>query len=132
MAEHVQTEGPNMTALVGGIIQDAQQLIRQEITLARSELKQEWTKAKDSAVAMTIGGVVALVGVFHLSLGLVYLLHWVSGAPDAAAVPLWGWFLIVGGVVTIIGAALLYRGISKAGEIQVPPKQTADSLQEII
>ena len=60
MANNVQTDGPpNMAALVGGIITDAQQLIRQEITLARSELQQEWDKTKAAAVSLATGGVIA-------------------------------------------------------------------------
>jgi Putative Actinobacterial Holin-X, holin superfamily III len=133
MAENVHTEGPpNMAALVGGIINDAQQLIRQEITLARSELRHEWDKTKAAALNLATGGVIAFVGVFLLLFGLVHLLHWASGAVDPAAVPLWGWFLIVGGVLGFVGGALLFRGIQKAGEIQVPPPQTTDSLKEIL
>jgi hypothetical protein len=132
MPDNVQTEGPpNMAALVGGIIGDAQQLIRQEITLARSELQQEWNKIKTATVSMAAGGLVALVGVFLLAWGVVHLLHWASGQPDPATVPLWGWFLIVGAVFAAVGGGLLYRGVSKAGEVQVPP-QTVDSLKEIL
>src|SRR5580704_10483635 len=122
MAENVHTQHePNMSALVGGIITDAQQLIRQEITLARSELQQEWRKIKTAAMSLAAGGVVAFVGAFLLAFGLVYLFHWATGAVDQAAVPLWAWFLIVGAVITIIGGTLLFQGISKAGEVQVPP-----------
>ena len=133
MADNVQTQGPpNMAALVGGIISDAQQLIRQEIVLARSELRQEWDKTKAAATAFAAGSMVAFVAVFLLAFGLVHLLHWATGAGDPATVPLWGWFLIVGGVLACFAGALLFRGIHKAGEIQVPPPQTVDSLKEII
>ena len=133
MANDVLTNNDqNMSALVGGIITDAQRLIRQEITLARSELQQEWTKTKEAVGSLAAGGVIAFVGVFLLTFGLVHLLHWATGAVDTAVVPLWAWFLIVGAVVLFIGGSLLFLGISKAGEIKVPPPQTAESLREIL
>jgi hypothetical protein len=133
MANDVLTDrDQNMSSLVGGIIDDAQRLIRQEITLARSELQQEWAKTKDAVGSLAAGGLVAFLGVFLLAFGLVYLLHWATGGVDNAAVPLWAWFLIVGAVFTFIGGCLVYRGISEAKEIQVPPPQTTESLKEII
>jgi hypothetical protein len=134
MADRVQTESPpNMADLVGGIINDAQQLIRQEIQLARTELRQEWNKIKEAVIAMAAGGVVLFVAVFLLAFGVVHLLHWATGyTRDDAAVPLWGWFLIVGAVFALLGGGLLFRGVTKASEVQVPPPQTTDSLKEII
>jgi hypothetical protein len=133
MANEVLTNrDQNMSTLVGGIINDAQRLIRQEITLARSELQQEWAKTKDAVGSLAAGALVAFLGVFLLAFGLVHLLHWATGGVDQAVVPLWAWFLIVGAVFTFIGGSLVYRGISKAGEIQVPPPQTAESLREMM
>ncbi len=122
----------NMSTLVGGIIDDAQRLIRQEITLAKSELHQEWAKTKEAVGELAGGALVALLGVVLLAFGLVYLLHWATGGVDTAAVPLWAWFLIVGAVLSFIGGSLVYLGVSKSREIQVPPPQTAESLKEII
>jgi hypothetical protein len=133
MADHVQTEAPpNMAALVGGIISDAQQLIRQEITLARTELQQEWNKIKNGTEALAAGGVVAFVALLLLLFGLVHLLHWATGGTDTASVPLWAWFLIVGAVFGVVGGVLLFQGISKVSEVQVPPPQTTESIKEII
>ena len=133
MANDVLTNrDQNVSTLVGGIIEDAQRLIRQEITLARSELQQEWVKTKEAVGAIAAGGLVAFVAVFLLAFGLVYLLHWATGGVDTAAVPLWTWFLIVGAVLAFIGGSLIYFGISKAHEVHIPPPQTTQSLKEII
>jgi len=133
MPNNVQTRpGPNLSGLVGDIIKDAQLLIRQEIMLARSELLQEGAKIKMAVLSLAAGGVVVLVGALLLAFGLVHLLHWAAGAIDLAVVPLWAWFLIVGGIVALSGGALLFRGAQKAREVQVPPPQTMDSLKEIL
>lgn len=133
MANDVLTNrDQNVSTLVSGIVEDAQRLIRQEITLARSELRQEWTKTKEAVGSIAAGALVAFVAVFLLAFGVVHLLHWATGGIDPAAVPLWAWFLIVGAVFAFIGGSLIYMGISKAREIQVPPPQTTQSLKEII
>jgi hypothetical protein len=36
--------------LVGGIVDDVQRLVRQEVQLATQEMKQEWHKTKSAAV----------------------------------------------------------------------------------
>jgi len=132
MANDVLTNrDQNVSTLVSGIIEDAQRLIRQEITLARTELQQEWTKTKEAVGSIAAGALVAFVGVFLLAFGVVHLLHWASGGVDPAAVPLWAWFLIVGAVFAFIGGSLVYLGISKASQIQVAP-QTTQSLKEIL
>jgi hypothetical protein len=133
MANDVLTDrDQNVSTLVSGIIEDAQRLIRQEITLARSELQQEWVKTKEAVGAIAAGGLVAFLGVFLLAFGLVHLLHWATGTVDTAAVPLWAWFLIVGAVFAFLGGSLIYFGISKGREIQVLPPQTTQSLKEIL
>ena len=65
---------------------------------------------------------------------LVHLVHWLGmRQPDPnVAVPLWACYGIVGFLFAAVGGAVLYRGASKASEIQVPPKQTVESLKEIL
>ncbi len=114
---------PSMTGLVSGIVSDLQQLIRQEVQLARTEVKQEWDKAKSAASAMAIGAALLLLGVFILCFFLVYLIN-------LAGVPLWGSFGIVGGGLTILGLLLLGMGYARASRVHVVPPQTAETLRE--
>src|SRR5262249_49963214 len=120
MAENAKTEGPpNMAALVGGIITDAQKLIRHQSTPAPTEGPTEWTKMKTAALAMAAGGVIALVGALLLAFMLVHLLQWATpreGYLEPSTLPLWVCYLIVGGVFALIGGGLLFRGISRANE----------------
>ena len=52
MADSTGSESPpSLTALVGGIVNDLQQLIRQELQLARTEVKQEVDKVRTAAVS---------------------------------------------------------------------------------
>jgi len=113
-----------MASLVTGIIDDAQKLIRQEIELARREISQEWDKAKTAAVSFAVGFLVALLSGVMLCLMFVYLLHELGG------LHLWLSYLIVGGVLGVIGGGLFLLGKSRADEVNVIPPQTAETLKE--
>ncbi len=114
---------PSMSSLVGGIINDAQQLIRQELTLARREMQDELTKAKTAAVSMAAGAGLAALGGVLFSLMFVHLLA-------LTPIPLWGCYAIVAGVVTAIGVGLLLAGRTKVSEVSVIPPQTAQTMKE--
>jgi hypothetical protein len=114
---------PSLSALVGGIVSDLQQLIHQEVQLARSEIKQEWDKARRAAGSMAAGAGLLLLGVFLLCFMCVYLIH-------LAGVPVWGAFGIVGGALAIIGLVLAGMGYALASRVNVIPPQTAETLRE--
>jgi hypothetical protein len=124
MPENVQSEAPSMASLVAGIITDAERLVRQEIALARREMQTELDKAKVASISLSIGAGLTMFGAIFLGLMVVFLLHEVGG------LPLWASFLIVGGVVVIVGAILLFAGIQEVRKISLVPPQTAETLQE--
>jgi hypothetical protein len=125
MPDHVQTESPpNVASLVGGIIEDAQRLVQQELRLARRELQTEWDKAKVAAMSILIGMAVCTLGGVFLGSMLVYLLH------ELAGLPLYASYGIVGVILAIIGGILFYGGRQKAGDVNVVPPQTAETMRE--
>jgi len=124
MPENVQSDAPSMASLVGGIISDATRLVRQEIALARREMQTEFDKAKVAAISLAAGAGLLMFGAIFLGLMVVFLLYEVGGLPE------WASFLIVGGVVAIAGAILLYAGIQQFRKVSLVPPQTAETLQE--
>ncbi len=124
MPENVQNEAPSMASLVGGIISDAQRLVRQEVALARREMQVELDKAKQASLALSIGLGCALLGAIHLTFMVVYLLF------EVAHIPLWADFLIVGGILAIVGGVLLAVAVGQLRTISLVPPQTAETLQE--
>jgi hypothetical protein len=123
-------DGPSMSSLVSGIITDAQQLIRDEVALARQEIKEELIKARTAAMSFAIGGVVAALGVVLLSFFLVHLLHWATGGTDTAGVPLWLCFLIFGVLFVGAGGALFAVAYSRVKSIHLVPRQTVETMKE--
>lgn len=130
MADQVQTTNSgtpaSVTPLVAGIIDDMQELIKQNLALFKVEVREDLRKTRDAAVSLGIGIGLAAVGGLLLTLMLVFLLEWLF-RPD---LPLWGCFAIVGGVFAGIGLALFLRGKNKLESFNPLPDETAQAVQE--
>lgn len=125
MADRIPADtSPSVASLLGGIANDLQTLIRQEVTLAKAEFVREWDKAKAAAGAMAIGAAVLALGGLFLCLTVVAVFREVVG------LPWWASFLIVGGVFTGLGAVLFFTGRNKAAQVHVVPPQTAETMRE--
>jgi hypothetical protein len=118
-----QPAAPSLMALLGGILNDAKDLLVQQLTLARLEGQDELRQIKTAALLLGIGIAVSTVGGMLLSLMLVHMLVAYTD------VPLWGCYGIVGSVVAVLGGVLLAAGTHKAEEIDVLP-QTVETMKE--
>jgi uncharacterized membrane protein len=115
---------PSFVSLVGGIANDAQELLLQEMALTKLEVQYELRKAKTAAIALGIGiGTIATGGI-SLMLMLVHVLAVFT------AVPLWGCYGMVGSVLVVLGGVLLAAGETKAEELDVVPQQTVERIKE--
>ena len=125
---------PSVTELVRGIVDDAQELIKQQVALVRAEIKQDMRRTKEAVTSLAAGGVVAFLGVVLLCFLLVHLIHWLTlpagQQVDPASVPLWGCFGIVGGVLTLVGGVLIYLGIQRFNSFNPLPNESAQALEE--
>jgi len=115
----------SVTALVTGIVNDAQELIRQQFALLRAEVREDFRKTREAALVMAAGGAVALLGALLLVLALPLFLAWA-----VPAVPLWAWFAIVGAVLAAAGGGLVYGGVRKLESFNPLPDQTVQALRE--
>lgn len=109
MSTEIRESSEQSTAsLVGGILADLQSLVEQQLRVTRLEIEGELRRRATAAAALVVGLALCLVGVIVMSLGLAHLLHTltVKVAVDAAALPLWACYEIVGVGVLVVGAAL--------------------------
>jgi hypothetical protein len=109
--------------LVSGIVQDAQELIGQQLALFKQEMRQDLRKAREGAILLGIGAGALLVGSILLSLMLVHLIQWL-----APTWPSWISYGIIGGGLAGVGAFLALQGRNKLGTIA--PEQSAKALEE--
>jgi hypothetical protein len=110
--------------LVAGIVQDAQELIGQQLALFKQEVRQDLKRARDGAGFMAAAAGACLIGSLLLVLMLVHLLNWL--APDN--LPLWSCYGIVGGVLTAFGAIMAWRATHKFEHAL--PEKTVKALEE--
>jgi len=99
-------------------------MVRLEVRLAKTEVREELTKAKASAVWLGIGGVFALYAMLFLLLGAVYAL--------ALTMPLWTAALLAGGVLAVIAAILLKNGFQQFKQIHSTPERTVETIKETV
>ena len=115
MADRMQTtptsSDPSVTSLLSGIVNDAQELIKQQLQLFKHELKDDMKRAQEALPSLGVGVTVALAAVFLLGLTIAHLLYWgFNPAPGAGPehFPLWACYAIVTVVFGAVGCALLY------------------------
>jgi len=114
------TEG--LGTIVGEIVADLQDVVRGEVQLAKTELKEDATSAGKGIAFIAGAVIVGLVGFIFLMLAVTYLLN--------KAMQLWIAAGIVGIVLLIIGAIAAMVGKNKLSATNLAPDQTIDSLKE--
>ncbi len=117
----------DVVSLVGGIVRDFQKLIEQQFALVRREIEGELRQAKFAAIFLAGGAAIMVIGSIFLLLMVIHALH------AYTALPLWGAYGLVGGLLVGVGALLLYIGRTRANAVHlVPPPESAQALKENI
>jgi len=125
MATNLQTEtGQGVGELVSGILQDAQVLIGQQLTLFKHEVRQDFRNLREGLIVLAIASATLLVAFVLLGFMLVYLLN------QLASWPLWVCFALVGGIFAALGGGLVVLGRDKLRTKNVLPEESAKALTE--
>jgi Putative Actinobacterial Holin-X, holin superfamily III len=108
--------------LVSGIASDLSTLMRQELDLAKAEIRQEASKAGKAAGMLGGAGLAGWMVALFLSFTLLYLL---DSAIDA------GWAaLIVALIWAVIGAVLFVIGRNRLKSVDPTPHRTVETVKE--
>lgn len=108
--------------LLRRLLDDIGMLFAQEVALLKAETSRSIGSMKAATVSMAMGGAVLFMGLLFLLLSAVYGL---SNVVDP-----WLAALIVGGVVTLIGAIMLASGRSKLEPSAMAPRRTVESIRK--
>src|SRR5262245_30137997 len=110
--------------LLRGILFDLRQLMREELELARVELREQATRAKVACVSLA-GAVMAL------AIGGVFLLIAIAtGIADAFNWPLWAGYLLVAGALGTFGVVMLTVGRNRLRHVHAVPEEAVRTLKE--
>ena len=121
-AAQAKAETSSLGDLLGEVTRDMSTLMRQEVELAKVELKQSAARAGKGSGMLAGAGVAGHFVLLFLSLALWWALGTVMGL---------GWSAVVVAVIWgIVAAVLAARGRKELNAIKGMP-QTAETLQEI-
>jgi putative superfamily III holin-X len=104
------------------IFKKLEQIVRDELRLARTELAAEAARAARAGKLLAVGAVAAFFGAWFVLLCCVYAL--------AVVLPMWAASLVIGGGLAIIGGLVLMAGVAKLRRINAAPPQTTESIRE--
>lgn len=108
--------------LVSEVTHDMSTLIRQELELAKAELRQSAATAGKAGIALGAGVYAGLMAVFFLTVGFWWALGQLIGL---------GWSALVTAVIwAVVAAVLISVGRNNMKKVQGAP-QTVDTLKEI-
>jgi uncharacterized membrane protein YqjE len=112
----------SLSHVLQDIVRNVQDIIRSEVRLAKTELREEAAKAKNSTLLLGAGAVGAIFALFFLLLTIVYAL--------ALVMPSWGAALVVGAALTVVAIVLLRVGLKQFQRIHPTPEHTVESIKE--
>ena len=115
---------PGIPSLIGGIFQDAIDLVSKELTAAKLEIREELEKTKSAVLMMAVGGGALMVGILLLCLMLVHLLQ------DITGFELWICHAIVGAVLALVGIISLYSAKQRAATTSLVPTESVQGAKE--
>ena len=111
-------------SLIRGILNDLRTLIREEIALARVEMREQAGRARSAALSFGIAAAALAFGAIFLlvaiALGIANLLGW----------PAWTGFLIMALVLCIGGYFTLSSGRKQLARVHAMPEETVTTLKE--
>jgi hypothetical protein len=116
-------EGTSVGQLMGEVAKDLSTLMRQELELAKVEVKAEATKAGKGAGLLGAAGFAGYMVLLFLSIALWWALHHLVGHSWSALIVavLWG----------IVAAVAFVLGRKQLQQVNPKPERTVDTLQQV-
>jgi hypothetical protein len=116
------TADASVGSLLRELAHEVPALLRNEVALAKSEMREQMADVQKATGAIATGGAVALAGLVVVLMAVVYALSEVMAPWLAAA--------IVGGAALVIGYMMLSSGREKLRNASMRPERTVDSLRK--
>lgn len=115
--EDVKGEEPTIGRLVTDASRDISAIIRQEIQLAKAELKVSVRAGGTGLGLFAAAGFLLVLAVIMFSVFLAYLIHWNGSGLDLH----WAFLIVFGGYV-LLAALLAFLGVRKVKRVRGPER----------
>jgi putative superfamily III holin-X len=124
-------EQPSIVDLLKNLRDDTTTLVRDEISLAKTEINEKIATTSRNVGYLAVGALVAYAAVILILQGISLLLRdlFILQGMNQASASLLG-FLIVGAVVGVVGAVLIVKASNTLKKEPLTPTKTAETLKE--
>jgi MFS family permease len=103
---------------------DLRTLIREEITLARVEIREQAGRARAAALSFGMAAAALLFGLTFLLIAIA------TAIADLLDWPVWSGFLVVAVLLSIVGFVTLSTGRRQIRAVHAVPEETVSTLKE--
>ncbi len=115
-------ERESLGELLGDLATQSASLVRDEVALARQEVREKVKIVQSAAIVVAIGAALGLVSILTFCATVILVL--------AQYIDPWQSALIVGGVLAVAAAITLGIGIGRFKQTTLKPEQTIETLEE--
>lgn len=120
--EPTPEQSESLGELLSDLASHSANLVRDEVALARQELRDKLKTVQFAALIIGAGTTLALAALLTLCAALVLAL--------SMYLPPWQSALIVGAILALIALTTIASGIGKLKHTELKPKQTIETLEE--
>ena len=117
-----ERDNRSLSQLIVDLQKESSTLVRDEVALVRAEINEKASQAINGVISLLTGALVAFSALIIVLIAIAELLK---------TFDIVGWlaYLIVGGVVLIIGVIMLMKGKSNLQPANLAPNRTAEELR---
>ena len=114
----------SLGTLLRGIMNDLRTLVREEVALARVEIRQQVGRARTAAVSFGMAAAALLFG------GTFLLIAIALGIADMFDWPAWAGFAVTAVLLSLVGFVALSAGRRQIAQVHAVPQETVTTLKE--
>jgi hypothetical protein len=118
------THDDSFGGLIRGILYDLRTLVREEIALARVEIREQVGHARAAAISFGMAAGALLIGAVFL------LVAAATAFADVLDWPAWSGFLVVAVLLSLIGFVALGAGRRQVRQVRPVPEETVSTIKE--
>lgn len=112
----------SFSELLGELANNSASLVRDEIELAKQEMREKVSVLRSGAVTIAIGGLVGFIALMALTAAAIAgLAHFMDTGLAA---------LLVGVVLALVGGGMAFTGLNRLKKTSLKPEQTIETLEE--
>jgi uncharacterized membrane protein YqjE len=115
-------EDRSLSDVLQDVIRNVQEIVRSEVRLAKTEIREEAAKAKSATLLLSAGAVTAIFAILFLLLTIVHTL--------ALVMPSWAAALIVGAALAVVASVMLPAGVRRFKQIAPTSERTVGTIKE--